>query len=284
MSNASTAIAWAHSNASTTAAKLVLLKIADMDGDGGAWPAMDTLAAAGMVTRDAARKIVRRLEDLGEIRTHINEGGGLRTQKHMRTNRYEFLLRCPWYCDGTTAHRDLRDTKNSAWRPAHWEELQRAARGETHLFEAVDNSPETPQPQELPPAPGRGAPQPQELPNHNLTNNNPKELKESNSVTTGAREIDKEGQVKDDFTDWKPHKQVAEVKRNARRATRQPAPKPAVKLALNRTKAEQVQVDELRTLDCAARPGFKHWIPPNMPGCVSPGCNATITEAKDGAA
>jgi hypothetical protein len=157
MSNSSTAIAWHHSNAPTRTTKLVLLKIADMDGDGGAWPSMDTLAKSAMVGREAARKAVRQLEDLGEIKTHINEGGGIRTQKHMRTNVYEFLLGCPWYCDGTSSHKDLRDENNSRLRPGNWSEI------------VIFHTDQTPPPQGGDPSPERGGPPPQEGANHNLT-------------------------------------------------------------------------------------------------------------------
>lgn len=88
----------------------MLLAIADHEGDGGAWPSMDTLARRGRVTKDAARKIVRRLEDRGEITTEINGGGGLRTAAHMRTNRYEVNVKCPEWCDRTARHRDVRET------------------------------------------------------------------------------------------------------------------------------------------------------------------------------
>lgn len=108
MSLDASAIVWAHSEA-TGSELLVLLAIADHEGDGGAWPAMETLARRGRVTRDAARKIVRRLEARGEITTETNGGGGLRTASHMRTNRYEVNVKCPEWCDRTARHRDLRE-------------------------------------------------------------------------------------------------------------------------------------------------------------------------------
>lgn len=78
MSIESQALVWAHSKAEG-AALLALLCIADHDGDGGSWPGMDTIARRARVTRDAARKIIRRLEASGEIVTDLNAGGGLRT-------------------------------------------------------------------------------------------------------------------------------------------------------------------------------------------------------------
>src|SRR5690606_12852210 len=100
-----------------------MLKIADHDGDGGAWPSMDTPTAAGMCTMRNATKAVRLLEELGEIRVHMNAGGGIRTASHMRTNVYEVLIECPWYCDHTTQHRDLRNEDNKHYRPAYWADL-----------------------------------------------------------------------------------------------------------------------------------------------------------------
>lgn len=216
MSNAATGIAWHHSAAPTQTTKLILIKIADMNGDGGAWPSMDTLAQAAMVTKDAARKAVRQLEALGEIRTHLNEGGGLRTQKHMRTNVYEFLLRCPWYCDGSARHLDLRDEKNANFRPRNWVEIS-----------ALSDT-ETPQPQELPPAPGTGAPQPQELPNHNLTQQ-PIEtwLVNDEYLDASARDEVEDSPSTAEYENWSPAEQVRRAAEAAAQARAKPKGKPA---------------------------------------------------------
>lgn len=105
MSVEALAIALHHSRAKG-AAKLVLLGIANHDGDGGSWPSMATLARYAGVTPDQARKLVRKLEDLREVRVLRQEGGTQHTPDHMRPNLYEFKLTCPADCDGTTRHRN----------------------------------------------------------------------------------------------------------------------------------------------------------------------------------
>jgi hypothetical protein len=107
MSIESMAAALHHSKATGTA-RLVLIGIANHDGDGGAFPAMATLAKYANVDIRNARNAVRRLEALGEVRTLTN-GGALPDRPAIyQPNRYELLIRCPYFCDGTKNHRDSR--------------------------------------------------------------------------------------------------------------------------------------------------------------------------------
>lgn len=101
------AIALHHSRAKGTA-KLILVGIANHDGDGGAMPSMATLAKYGGCDARNARKHVRRLEELGEIRTHVQAGSLDYLDDHEQPNRYDFLLACPVWCDRSRNHRDTR--------------------------------------------------------------------------------------------------------------------------------------------------------------------------------
>lgn len=101
------AIALHHSRAKGSA-KLILVGIANHDGDGGAMPSMATLARYGGVDVRQARKGVRRLEDLGEIRTYVQAGSLPYLDDHEQPNRYDFLLVCPVWCDRSKHHRDTR--------------------------------------------------------------------------------------------------------------------------------------------------------------------------------
>lgn len=112
MSVESMAIALHHSRA-TGAAKIILIGIANHDGDGGAWPSIATLAKYGNVTPRAAQKAIEKLIALGEIHRHIQQGGTLHTPNHARPNRYTFTLVCPPGCDRTSAHR-VRPVDNDA--------------------------------------------------------------------------------------------------------------------------------------------------------------------------
>lgn len=92
-----------HSRASGSD-KLVLLGIANHDGDGGAWPSITTLAKYANISERSVQKCVDKLIELDEITRHINKGGNSNTRGDRRPNRYEILVRCPQECDGTTQH------------------------------------------------------------------------------------------------------------------------------------------------------------------------------------
>lgn len=94
-----------HHSRATGTAKLVMIGIANHDGDGGSWPSIATLKKYAAVNDDRyMRRIVRHLEQLGEIRTELNEGGTRRTPAHERTNLYTITLACPPGCSGGTTH------------------------------------------------------------------------------------------------------------------------------------------------------------------------------------
>jgi hypothetical protein len=101
------AIALHHSKAKGSA-KLILVGIANHDGDAGAMVGMPRLATYGGVDVRQARKLVRRLEALGEIRTHVQAGTLSYLDDHEQPNRYDFLLACPVWCDRSKQHRDTR--------------------------------------------------------------------------------------------------------------------------------------------------------------------------------
>lgn len=93
-----------HSEAKGTD-KLILVGIANHDGDGGAWPSIATLAKYARVTERNVQKALARLVELGEVRVHLQDGGRRDTPDHERPNRYDVLVACPPTCDGTTKHR-----------------------------------------------------------------------------------------------------------------------------------------------------------------------------------
>lgn len=98
-----------HHSRSTGTARLVLIGIANHDSDGGAWPSIATLKKyAGGIDKRNIQRALDKLEELGEIRKQIQAGGTPDMRDDRRPNRYEFLLKCPDYCDRTTNHRDRR--------------------------------------------------------------------------------------------------------------------------------------------------------------------------------
>lgn len=103
MSVEALSVALHHSKAKGTT-KLVLVGIANHDGDGGAWPSVATLAKYANASERTVQYAIKQLETLGEIRRHFQDGGRASMWDHLRPNRYEILLRCPPRCDRSSAH------------------------------------------------------------------------------------------------------------------------------------------------------------------------------------
>jgi hypothetical protein len=94
-----------HSRAKGTA-KLVLLGIANHQGDGGAWPHVATLARYANVTERAVQDAIAKLVKAGELAVHAQAGGPRYMPDHARPNRYDVLVSCPITCDRTPNHRN----------------------------------------------------------------------------------------------------------------------------------------------------------------------------------
>lgn len=104
MSVESLTLALHHSRAKGNA-RLVLIGIANHDGDGGAWPSVATLAKyLGGADRATVQRALTRLIALGEIKRHTQQGGTRSTPDEYRPNLYEITLQCPSTCDGTRSH------------------------------------------------------------------------------------------------------------------------------------------------------------------------------------
>lgn len=107
MSIESVAIALHHSQASGTA-KLVLIGIANHDGDAGSFPKTATLARYANVHPRRIPEAVAKLVELGEVKVYIKDGGTTRGPRAVRAevapNLYEITLACPPNCDGTSRH------------------------------------------------------------------------------------------------------------------------------------------------------------------------------------
>jgi hypothetical protein len=102
-----------HSQATGTA-KVVLMGIANHDGDGGAWPSIRTLTRYAGVDERNVRRALRHLVELGELRITVQRGGDSRVPDYRRPNRYDVLVRCPQECDRSPQHRHLREASEVA--------------------------------------------------------------------------------------------------------------------------------------------------------------------------
>lgn len=107
MSVEALAIVLHHSQARGTA-KLVLIGVANHEGDGGAWPSVGTLATYANVSERSVQRALAELVDAGELAVEVQGGGLARTPDHERPNRYQVLVACPPWCDRTAQHRDTR--------------------------------------------------------------------------------------------------------------------------------------------------------------------------------
>lgn len=71
----------------TPSQKLVLIGIANHDGDGGAWPSVATLARYAGVSPRQVQRIVGQLESLGLVTRKVQQGGHL-MRDDLRPNLY----------------------------------------------------------------------------------------------------------------------------------------------------------------------------------------------------
>jgi Helix-turn-helix domain len=146
MSIEAMAIALHHSRAKGTA-KLVLLGIANHDGDGGAFPKIATLAKYANVHPRRVVDALNTLGELGEIIIHHKDGGTHRTPSHVRPNLYEIVLQCPEECDRTKNHRIDGERLGRSYKgqhePDHAKDPERVERGRearARAQAAVDNA------------------------------------------------------------------------------------------------------------------------------------------------
>lgn len=91
MSIEAVALVLNHSKASGTA-KLVLIGIANHDGDGGSWPSIATLARYANTTERSVQRAIAQLVLLGEVVVHENAGGTSETRGGYRPNRYDIHI------------------------------------------------------------------------------------------------------------------------------------------------------------------------------------------------
>jgi len=113
MSVESLALVLHHSRAKGTD-KLVLVGIANHDGDGGAWPTVATLARYANTTERSVQRSLAKLVELGEVAVHRQEGGIGNLHTWERPNRYDVLVACPATCDGSKNHRPRKLAKAPA--------------------------------------------------------------------------------------------------------------------------------------------------------------------------
>lgn len=97
-----------HHSRATGTRKVVLLGIANHQGDGGSWPTIRTLARYANVTPRNVQKALSWLVANGEVVVELQAGGTRDLDDHDRPNRYDVTVTCPSWCDRSVNHRDTR--------------------------------------------------------------------------------------------------------------------------------------------------------------------------------
>lgn len=87
-----------HHSRATGSAKLLLLGIANHQGDSGAWPSIQTLTKYTGSSKRYVQKMILELVELGDLAVDYQDG-------IRGTNRYWVTVTCPEDCDRSTAHR-----------------------------------------------------------------------------------------------------------------------------------------------------------------------------------
>lgn len=94
-----------HHSTASGSDKLVLLGIANHEGDGGAFPTIEKLARYANVSSRSVQHSIARLVKAGEVAVDYRRGGREGDDVRYRPNLYRVLVCCPPDCDGSTNHR-----------------------------------------------------------------------------------------------------------------------------------------------------------------------------------
>lgn len=73
-------------------ARLVLISIANHDGEGGCWPSVATIGREARRSERSVQMALKELVELGELVIHRNDGGTHKTRGDRRPNRYEITI------------------------------------------------------------------------------------------------------------------------------------------------------------------------------------------------
>lgn len=118
-----------HHSAAVGTAKVVMLGIANHEGDGGAWPTIRTLARYANVDPRNVQRAIREQVAAGELEE---------VQRPGRSSMYRVLVACPPECSGGPAHRMAANvTALSARAWAH-----RVGTPDVHATGYAENTPD----------------------------------------------------------------------------------------------------------------------------------------------
>ena len=81
-----------HNSKAKGTTKLVLIGIANHEGDGGSWPSIETLCKYANCGRTQVKKSIKELKDMGELEVLVQQGGNQYTRDDKRPNLYRVLV------------------------------------------------------------------------------------------------------------------------------------------------------------------------------------------------
>ncbi len=131
-----------HHSKSKGTAKLVLLGIANHEGDGGAWPAVATLMRYANMDRRSVQRAIQKLVEIGELQVLKQKGGNDMTHSAFRPNLYRVKVFCPYTCDRSSQHK----LKHSALPGFEWIEPDQPMKQPRVANAAPPAVPVTPEP------------------------------------------------------------------------------------------------------------------------------------------
>ena len=99
-------------------AKLVLLGIANHDGDGGAWPAVETLSVYADCSVRTVQRHLKALVEAGLVVIHLREGGNRKTKGQYRPNLYELTFKTPEVTPDVTSGGDIAMSPEPSIEPS----------------------------------------------------------------------------------------------------------------------------------------------------------------------
>jgi hypothetical protein len=105
-----------HNSKAKGTTKLVLIGIANHEGDGGAWPTLETLGKYAACSRSTVKEAIRWLVAHGEIKVIPQGGGNAHTRPDRRPNLYKVLV--PGYGGRRPDPRDIDGGRTTPLRGA----------------------------------------------------------------------------------------------------------------------------------------------------------------------
>jgi Helix-turn-helix domain len=149
MSIQAMALVMSHSRSQGNA-RLVLLSIANHDGENGSYPSKETIGREANIAPRTVQRMIPGLVELGEVEV-IEQGGklvdwttGKLRERKYQPNLYRILLCCPSDCDGSTNHRIVAGGSEETTVSPQDDQREHPESGETESGETESTTDQVP--------------------------------------------------------------------------------------------------------------------------------------------